>query len=34
MNWLIKFTLETLLKNNKLTGKERGMINNIIKTKI
>lgn len=34
MNWLTKIALKRLLNNDKLTGKERGMINNIIKTKM
>lgn len=34
MNWLNKIALKRLLHNDKLSGKERGMINNIIKTKM
>lgn len=34
MKLLIKFALNKLLDNDKLTGKERGVIQNIVKTKL
>lgn len=34
MNYIIKFALSKLLASDILTGKERGMIKNIVKTKL
>jgi len=34
MKLLIKYALNKLLDNDKLTGKERGVIHNIIKVKL